>query len=62
MGLSRLVLAHMVANARLEGQELPAEDMELAASPYLADEIDSATYEQPLLDLVTSRRNHTRSA
>ena len=47
----RLVLADMVANARLEGQELPAEDVELAAA-YLAGEIDSATYEQRLLALV----------
>ena len=48
---ARLVLANMVANARLEGQELPAEDVELAAA-YLAGEIDSATYEKRLLDLV----------
>ncbi len=47
----RLVLANMVANARLEGQELPAEDVELAAG-YLAGDIDTATYEQRLLDLV----------
>jgi hypothetical protein len=46
-----LVLANMVANARLEGQDVPAEDVELAAA-YLAGEIDSATYEQRLLDLV----------
>lgn len=50
----RLVLANMVANARLEGQELAAEDVELAAA-YLAGEIDSATYEQRLLDLVARR-------
>lgn len=48
----RLVLANMVANARLECQDVPAEDVELAAA-YLAGEIDSATYEQRLLDLVT---------
>jgi hypothetical protein len=47
----RLVLVNMVANARLEGHEVPAEDVELAAA-YLAGEIDSATYEQRLLDLV----------
>lgn len=41
----------MVANARLEGQELTAEDVELAAA-YLAGEIDSPTYEQRLLALV----------
>ena len=47
----RLVLANMVANARLEGHELPAEDVELAAA-YLAGDIDTATYEERLLDLV----------
>lgn len=47
----RLVLANVVANARLEGQELPPEDVELAAA-YLAGDIDSATYQQRLLDLV----------
>ena len=47
----RLVLANMVANARLEGQQLPAEDVELAAA-YLAGDIDTATYEQRLLELI----------
>ena len=47
----RLILANMVANAHLEGQEIPAEDVELAAA-YLADEIDTTTYEQRLLALV----------
>jgi len=50
----RLVLANMVANAHLEGQELPAEDLDLAAA-YLAGELDTATYEQRLVDLVASR-------
>ena len=57
----RLVLANMVANARLEGQELPAEDVELAAA-YLAGEIDSATYEQRLLDLVRHGEPEARTA
>ena len=48
---NRLVLANMVANARLEGHELPAEDVELAAA-YLAGDIDTATYEERLVDLV----------
>lgn len=50
-----LVLANAVANARLEGQDLPNEDVELAAA-YLAGEIDSATYEERLLVLVDTRR------
>jgi hypothetical protein len=57
----RLVLANMVANARLEGHELPAEDLELAAA-YLAGGLDNATYEQRLLDLVTRGEPHTRTA
>lgn len=57
----RLVLANMVANARLEGQELPAEDVELAAA-YLAGELDSATYEQRLLALVRRGEPEARTA
>jgi hypothetical protein len=58
----RLVLANLVANARLESQELPAEDLVLTAA-HLAGELDTATYEQRLLDLVTSRRDpEARSA
>ena len=48
----RLVLANAAANARLEGQELPEEDEELAAA-YLAGEIDAATYQQRIRELVT---------
>lgn len=48
----RLLLANVVASARLESQELPAEDLDLAVA-YLAGEIDTPTYEQRLLDLVT---------
>lgn len=48
----RLVLSNAAANARLEGQELPEEDEELAAA-YLAGEIDAATYQQRIRELVT---------
>jgi hypothetical protein len=48
----RLVLSNAAASARLEGQELPEEDEELAAA-YLAGEIDAATYQQRIRDLVT---------
>lgn len=57
----RPVLANAAANARLEGQELPEEDEELAAT-YLAGEIDAATYQQRIRELVTgsdSRRAPT---
>lgn len=58
----RLILANMVANAHLEGQELHAEDLELAAA-YLAGDIDSTTYEQRLLELVARHGEpETRSA
>ncbi len=50
----RLVLANAAANARLEGQELPEEDEELATA-YLAGEIDAATYQQRIRELVTGR-------
>jgi hypothetical protein len=50
----RLVLANAAANARLEGQELPKEDEELAGA-YLAGEIDAATYQQRIRELVTGR-------
>jgi hypothetical protein len=48
----RLVLSNAAANARLEGQELPEEDEELAAA-YLAGEIDAATYQQRIRELIT---------
>src|SRR5205807_4544773 len=48
----RLVLANAGANARLEGQELPEEDEELATA-YLAGEIDAATYQRRIRELVT---------
>ena len=57
----RLVLANTVANAQLEGHELPAEDLELAVA-YLAGELDAATYEQRLLDLVRRSGPEARSA
>jgi len=47
----RLVLSNAAANARLEGQELPKDDEELAAA-YLAGEIDAATYQQRIRELV----------
>lgn len=50
----RLVLSNAAANARLEGQELPGEDEELAAA-YLAGEIDAATYQQRIRELVTGK-------
>ncbi|MGH8990783.1 MAG: hypothetical protein ACRDZ7_04565 [Acidimicrobiia bacterium] len=48
----RFVLSNAAANARLEGQELPDEDEELAAA-YLAGEIDAATYQLRIRELVT---------
>ncbi len=48
----RFVLSNAAASARLEGQELPAEDEELAAA-YLAGEIDAAAYQQRIRELVT---------
>lgn len=48
----RFVLANAAANARLEGQELPEEDEELAGA-YLAGEIDAATYQRRIRELVT---------
>jgi hypothetical protein len=56
----RLILANMVANANLEGQDLPPEDLELAAA-YLAGELDTAAYEQKLFDLV-ARAPEARTA
>jgi hypothetical protein len=48
----RLILSNAAANARLEGQELPKEDEELAAA-YLAGEMDAATYQRRIRELVT---------
>lgn len=48
----RLVLANAAPNARLEGQELPEEDEELAAA-YLAGEMDATTYQRRIRELVT---------
>lgn len=50
----RFLLANVAASARLEGQELPEEDLALTTA-YLVGEIDTATYEQRLLALVTGR-------
>ena len=57
----RLVLSNAAANARLEGQELPEEDEKLAAA-YLAGEIDAATYQQRIRELIaasTTARSRT---
>jgi hypothetical protein len=47
-----LLLANATANARLEGQERPEEDEELATA-YLAGDIDAATYQRRIRELVT---------
>jgi hypothetical protein len=46
------LLENAVANGRLEGQELSEEHRALAAE-YLTGEIDAATYEARVLELVT---------
>lgn len=55
------MLSNAAANARLEGQELPEEDEELAAA-YLAGEIDAATYQQRIRELIAASTARSRTA
>ena len=48
-GQARLDLANVVASARLEGHEIPAEHLALAIE-YLAGRIDAGTYRRRVRD------------
>jgi hypothetical protein len=48
-------------NSRLEGQDLPAEDSELARA-YLSGEIDAATYQARVRQLVEDEARRAESA
>jgi hypothetical protein len=50
-----------VANSRLEGHDLPAEDLELARA-YLSGEIDAATYQARVRRLVEAEARRAESA
>ena len=51
----------VAASARLEGQELPAEDLELARA-YLAGEIDATTFQERVRQLVDGTLRPAQSA
>ena len=55
------LLEDVVASARLEGQELPAEDLDLARS-YLAGEITAEVFEQSVRQLVEKISQPAQSA
>jgi hypothetical protein len=55
------LLEEVTASARLEGHELPAEDLRLARA-YLAGEISAETFEQQLRRLVDDGRRPAQSA
>ena len=55
------LLEHVVANSRLEGQDLPAEDLELARA-YLSGEIDAAAYQARVRQLVEAEARRAESA
>ena len=57
---ARRLLDDVAASARLEGQELPADDLELARA-YLADDIDAATFQQRVRELVAGTRRPAQS-
>lgn len=56
-----MLLEDVVASARLEGQELPAEDLDLARS-YLAGEITAELFEQKVRQLVQKISRPAQSA
>jgi hypothetical protein len=58
---ARRLLEDVAASARLEGQELPAEDLELARA-YLAGEIDAATFQESVRRLVADAQRPAQSA
>jgi antitoxin VbhA-like protein len=58
---ARRLLDDVAASARLEGQELPSEDLELAQA-YLAGEIDAATFQERVRQLVNGTRRPAQSA
>ena len=55
------LLDDVAASARLEGQELPADDLERARA-YLAGDIDAATFQQRVRELVAGTRRPAQSA
>ncbi len=58
---SQRLLDDVAASARLEGQELPSEDLELARA-YLAGEIDAATFQERVRKLVDGTQWRAQSA
>lgn len=58
---ARRLLDDVAASARLEGQELPAEDLKLAQA-YLAGDIDAATFQERVRKLVDGARRPAQSA
>jgi hypothetical protein len=52
---ARQLLDDVAASARLEGQELPSEDLELAQA-YLAGETDAATFQERVRRLLDGTR------
>ena len=55
------LLDDVAASARLEGQQLPAEDLELARA-YLAGEIDATTFQERVRQLVDGTLRPAQSA
>ena len=58
---ARRLLEDVAASARLEGQELPSEDLELARA-YLAGEMNAATFQERVRQLVDRARRRAESA
>lgn len=55
------LLKDVAASARLEGMELPAEDLKLAQA-YLAGEIDAVTFQERVRQLVAGTQRPAQSA
>lgn len=56
-----MLLEEVVASARLEGHELPPEDLELARE-YLAGEVTAEVFEREVRQLVDKVRRPAQSA
>jgi hypothetical protein len=55
------LLDDVAASARLEGQELPSEDLDLARA-YLAGELDAATFQRRVRELVDAAGRRAQTA
>ncbi len=56
---ARRLLEDVAASARLEGREVPPEDLELARA-YLAGEMDAATFQERVRQLVDGARRRVQ--